>query len=91
VLLANPFFNSCTSLTFFQVESAHPSSSSPCAGCQVWEKGLVHADSQEKRQQRQIEQDNEIVEVQGHFIEKLGATLGAVVTIKVDHRVVSHT
>ncbi len=42
VLLANPFFNSC-SLNFFQIESSCSSSSSCHAASLVWEKGLVHS------------------------------------------------
>jgi hypothetical protein len=40
VLLANQFLHSC-SLDFFQIESAHSSSSSCCAASLFWSKGLV--------------------------------------------------
>jgi hypothetical protein len=50
----------------------------------------VRQHSQEKRRLRQIAQGNKMIRTQAQSIAKLGASPGAVVTVKVDHRAVSH-
>ena len=50
----------------------------------------VRQDLHKKRRLSQIVQDNKMIQTQAQSIEKLGASPGAVVTVKVDHRVVSH-
>ncbi len=54
------------------------------------EADRVCQDSQDKKQQRQIVEGNKMILDQARSIEKIGALPGAVVTVKVDHRAVSH-
>lgn len=54
------------------------------------EADRVRQHSQEKRRLRQITQGNKMIRTQAQSIAKLGASPGAVVTVKVDHRAVSH-
>jgi hypothetical protein len=55
------------------------------------EEDRVHSLSQEKKCLTQIKQGNKMICIQGKSIQKQGASLGAVVVVKVDHHMVSHT